>query len=119
MAAATFDFDIEQGATLIRPFRWRDGEGTPIDMTGCKARMQCRPTVSSGNVLLQLTTENGGIELDPTDGLITLTFTAEMTAAITWKKAKYDLEIVAADGVVVRLLQGVIHVSREVTRAIV
>jgi len=114
--AAEFDFSIDQGSTLVRPFRWRDGEGTPIDWTGCRARMQLRPTVQSPIVLLELTTENGGIEIDYKDGLITLNFTPAMTIGKLWRRAKYDLEIVAADGVVIRLLQGVIQMSREVTR---
>lgn len=116
MAAATYDFEIEQGATLVKPIVWKDSSGTPINLTGYTAKMQVRQSVSSPDVLLELSTTNGKIQITPATGTVTLVFDATTTAAITWKRGKYDLELTSTGGTVTRLLEGQIAVSQEVTR---
>jgi hypothetical protein len=116
MAAATYDFTIEQGATLLKAITWKDSNGDPVDLTGYVARMQVRPSATSEDVLLDLSTDNGGLQLTPSSGVVTITASAEDTAALDWRKGKYDLELESADGTVTRLLKGVITVSREITR---
>lgn len=115
MAAAIYDFEIEQGTTINKPFVWKDSLGVPVTLIGYTARMQVRPTVSSTEVLLDATTLNGKIVLSTLGG-VTLTLSALETAAITWRKGKYDIELVSATGIVTRLVQGEITVSPEVTR---
>lgn len=120
MAAKPFKYRIEivQGATLRDTVTWRAGEpSAPVDLTGCTARMQVRDKIASPTVLLELTTENGGISLGGTAGTVTLYLDDEATAAITWTAGVYDLEIVLADGDVRRFLAGVVVVLPEVTRA--
>ncbi|MCY1167378.1 hypothetical protein D9M73_73390 [compost metagenome] len=120
MAAGTYDFvddkAFEIGATLERPIVWQDPAGAAIDLTGYTARMQVRQSIAAAEALLELTTENGGIAITPATGTITLTQTATQTAAYTWKRGVYDLEIVSPSGVVTRLIQGDIETSPEVTR---
>lgn len=117
MAAAQYDFEIEQGATAIWPFVWKDSTGAPVNLTGYTARMQVRQSTSATDVLLSATTENGKLLIDPLLGKTTLGLSATETAALAWRKGKYDLELVSPAGVVTRLLYGVITVSPEVTRA--
>lgn len=109
---------IIQGATLSDVTTWK--AGTPavaVDLTGCTARMQARAKITDTTTpLLSLTTENGGIALGGAAGTVTINMTATATAALTWKSAVYDLEIVFADTTVRRLLAGSISVSPEVTR---
>lgn len=120
MAASTYDFvgdaAIEVGATLDRPLIWKDGAGVVMNLTGYTARMQVRQNVAAADALLDLTTENGGIVITPLSGLITLTQSATLTAAYTWRRGVYDLELIDPDGNVTRLLQGEIETSAEVTR---
>jgi hypothetical protein len=116
MAAATYDFEIEQGATLLKPIVWKDSSGEPVNLTNYTARMQVRQSVSSADVLLELSTSNGKISLAPSTGTITLIFSATTTAAIAWKRGKYDLELTSGDGTVTRLIEGQISVSQEITR---
>lgn len=116
MAAATYDFEIEQGATLIKPIVWNDSTGAPVNLTGYTAKMQVRQSVASEEVLLELSTTNGKIQLTPLTGTITLVFSAATTAAINWKRGKYDLELTSADGTVTRLIEGEINISKEITR---
>lgn len=89
---------------------------TPTDMNGYTARMSIKDKIG-GTVLLSLTTENGRISLDNAAKTITLTITAADTAAITWKKGVYDLELVSTSDVVTKLLSGSVSVEQEVTTA--
>ena len=114
MPAAIYDFEIEQGTTLNKQMVWKDSTGAPVDLSGYTARMQLRPSISSDTVLLDLTTENGGITLGGVLGTITLHFTAAQTAALS-KGGVYDLEMIVG-GNVTRLLQGAVSLSKEVTR---
>ena len=114
MPAAIYDFEIEQGTTLNKGLVWKDSTGALVDLSGYTARMQLRPSVSSDTVLLELTTENGGITLGGATGEIFLHFTEANTSPLT-KGGVYDLEVIIG-GKVKRLIQGAISISKEVTR---
>lgn len=114
MPAGLYNFEIEQGSTLDKGFLWKDSLGNPVNLSGYSARMQVRSKVTSEDVLLELTTENGGITLGGGQGTITLHFTEANTSPMP-KGGVYDLEMVIG-GKVKRLVQGTITVSREVTR---
>jgi len=114
---AKHNITIYQGATLRDVTTWKSGDpAVPVDLTGCTARMQVRQKVESTDVLLSLTTENGGIILGGTAGTVTIYLSATATAALTWKSGVYDLEIEFGTGDVRRLLAGAVVVSPEVTR---
>ena len=86
----------------------------PVDLTGAKARMQIR-TAPGGALLLELTTENQGLVFGGA-GTITRTVSAPETAAFSWTKGVYDLEVEYPDGTVHRYFEGSVTVSPEVTR---
>lgn len=115
MAAAKYNITIEQGATFRMSLVWKDSEGEPIELDGYAARMQIRQFVQSDEVLLALTTENGGIELGE-DGAITVLADAEQTETIADLNGVYDLEMVSADQTVTRLVEGRVRIIPEVTR---
>lgn len=113
---------IYQGATFFESWAWSTAPDessayTPVDLTGCTARMQIRAKIEATTPLLTLTTENGGISLGGTAGTIELLIDADDTAALTWTSGVYDLEIVFPGGQVTRLTYGSVTVSPEVTRA--
>lgn len=116
MPAAKYDFTIEQGATLPLGFSWKSDDGTAVDLTGYTARMQVRQSVGSPDVLLEATTENGLLSISAAQGKVNLLLPPSVTAAITWRRGRYDLELEAPDGTVTRLVEGSVTVSREVTR---
>jgi hypothetical protein len=116
MPAAKYDFTIEQGATFSIGFAWKSDDGIAVDLTGYTARMQVRQSVGSPDVLLDATTENGLLSISAAQGRVNLQLPAGVTAAITWRRGRYDLEVEAPDGTVTRLIEGSINVSREVTR---
>ncbi|TLX54859.1 hypothetical protein DN824_20465 [Stutzerimonas nosocomialis] len=83
----------------------------PVELAGARARMQVRDR--AGALLLDLSTEAGGLVIGT--GRITLTLTAAQTAALTWTEGRYDLEVEFADGTVQRWAEGIATVRPEVT----
>ena len=108
---------ILKGARFDVGWTWTAGD-TLVDLTGCSARLQVRPDVGSSEVLLELTTENGGIVLGGPAGTIDLWLGATKTAALTWESGVWSLEIQYPAGPdhVDRLLEGTITVLSEVVR---
>lgn len=122
MLAGTYNITCDQGSTysLVVTVQYPDAEDPtiyhPWDFTGYTARMQIRRTIESSTVLLELTTETGGIEFtDEDNGEITLTISATETAALT-SSGVYDLEIVSSAGTVSKVIKGVFTLNPEVTR---
>jgi hypothetical protein len=80
--------------------------------------MQVRPTVDSETVVLELTTENGGINLGATNGNINIYVPDEVMQTIAEDMYVYDLELVAPSSnlYVYKILYGNFVVRSEVTR---
>ena len=116
MAAAIYNFIIEQGTTVRRVFRLKDSTNLPLNLTDYKARLQARWSIASPDVLLDATTENGKLVIDPLGGMVSLVLTASDSAALVWRKAKYDLELENPAGDIFRLIKGEIVIDKEVTR---
>ena len=126
MAAGNYSFTIEQGTTFERVFKYKDENGAPVDLTGYDVRMQIRSSYDSVTTLASLTSGSGDFVLSvPIDAVepytttknqIKLTISATNTAAYTFDQALYDIELESETGVVTRLLQGKIKLSREVTK---
>lgn len=110
----TYNYCIKQGATFNRSSVWTDSDGNPINLTDYTARMQLRRSVSSDVIEFELTTENGGIDITPLEGIVAWSMSATETAGLS-ETYVYDLELVLSD-VVIPYLGGTIRVSREVTR---
>ena len=120
MAAGTYDFTIEQGATFSRVLTWRDDAGALVNLTGYTARMHLRTSITAVDPpALTLTDANSRIILGGAAGTITLALTATETAALGTPGAAstfvYDLELVSG-ATVTRLLEGTVTVDPEVTR---
>jgi len=115
MAAGTLDFTIEQGATFNLLLTWKI-DGTPVNITNWTARLAARVDVEDTEVILSLTTSNGGITLGGAAGTISLNQTATQTALLPAGTYVYDLELISAVGAVTRLVQGELNISPEVTR---
>ncbi len=114
--AARLDLVIEAGATFAYSLTWNDAAGTPVDVTGYKARMQFRTDYAATDPFLELTTENGGIVVGAAAGRIDLLISAVDTDAIAEPGGVYDLELESGGGVVTRLLMGGVSISPQVTR---
>lgn len=115
--AGQYNIVADQGSTFSRIIYYKDPANKPIKFGGYTARMQVRATEASSAVILELTTENGGIDLGDTDGSISLYIDDAVTAQLQEGIYRYDLELVAptSDLYVYKLLQGNFAVRSEVT----
>lgn len=118
MAAGKYNIKIEQGSTFNLPMTYYTDstQTTTIDFTGYTWRMQIRSYLQADTVLTELTSENGGIDIDnQSNGLIILKITAADTTLLDFSDAVYDLESV--NGITVdRRTYGSVTLSKEVTR---
>ncbi len=126
VATVVDDSTIELNDLALDQFRAYTTGGTiifnkPFDLTGCSARMQIRDTVN-GKVLLSLSSDplavrDGDIGIEPGLAGIVAKLSPETTAAITWGRGVYDLELVTPDGGVYPVTAvSPVTVAGEVTR---
>lgn len=100
---------IDQGATFSTELNLTDENGDILNLAGYSANSQLRKWYTSTNA----TAFGASINVDA--GTITLTLSANQTAALTAGRYVYDVEI--ADGVSVsRVVEGIITVTPNVTR---
>lgn len=116
----TYKLTIKQGATFRQKFVYKAGTSVaaavPVDLTGFICRAQMRPDYNSTAVRAYWSSENGGIILGAATGEITLFSSAAETELMPAERGVWDLELVAPDGEVLRLLEGNTEVTPEVTR---
>ena len=116
MEPAEYELKIRQGKTLSLEITWSDEDGAVVALSGYSARLQIRETLVATAFLVEMTDENGGIALADTAPNITLSLSATATAAMTWKRGVYDLEVESPGGFVTPLLEGPAILVYEVTR---
>lgn len=116
MPAASYNLTIEQGADFIKSFVLKNSDDTIKDLTGYTARMQIRQYVFSEEVEYEATTENAKLLINVGTGTVQMRFPSSDTSAFTIKRGVYDLELIDSSGQVIRLIQGNVQISREVTR---
>lgn len=110
-------FKIQQGATFRYDIRCLDELGAPIDISDATAKLQFRKTVDDSTVLLELTTENGGLlKYDPIDGVFRVYISDESTTAITWLSSVFDMKVTLLNGDSFRPIEGSASLSKQVTR---
>lgn len=114
MAAGTLDFTIEQGATFNLLLTW-EINNVAVNLTGYTARLQARVDVQDTSTVLSLTT-GAGITLGGAAGTISIDQSATQTALLPMGEYVYDLELIASNATVTRLVQGELNISPEVTR---
>lgn len=110
MTALSYDLMIDQGADFVVSIPILDPDGAPQSLVGWTARGQVRQT-HGGAVVLH--------DLEPVSSAATVTVTvdAASSAAWDWRVGVYDIELVDPSEKVIRLVQGRVIVSPEVTRA--
>ncbi len=84
-------------------------------LAGVTARMQIRSKITDELVILELTTENGGITIDDTAKTITMNISAAATMLLTFASAVYSMELINGSEVT-PFINGVLTLEREITR---
>ena len=113
MAAAEYNFTIEQGANLSIVFTWYDSNNELVDLNSYTGRLKAKINKSDTATVID-STANETLTLGGVLGTVTWTMTAAQTAALTFNKAYYDIELILS-GVVTRFMEGMITNSKEVT----
>jgi hypothetical protein len=116
---ARHDITIYQGANFLLPLIWKTAAGVPIDLTGYTAAMQIRRNVRSKDPLHSMSTELGaGITLGGVAGTIDVEIPPEVSSDFAFRTGVFDLELTPPDGKTIRLIEGKVTVSLEVTRPV-
>ena len=111
MAAGTYNFIMEQGATFTRTLTVKEN-GSAMNLTGYSVASLMRSTHDSGTVVGTFTCTIS----NASGGVITMVMTSSVTGAIEEGIYVYDIEIASGSGTVTRLMEGEITVNPEVTR---
>lgn len=123
MVPGKYDITIYKGGTFKHKITAVDKDGLAVDFSVYDSmRMQIRPlvmTTIAGEIpaaLLELTSGNGGLTVSNSTELY-IGISAAETANITFNTAKYDIELVKNEAVVVvdKFLYGKVYVMEEVT----
>ena len=113
---ARVDLKIYQGSDFSQVVTFlQTAGGTPVDLTGLTGRMQIRQNVISTDVIMDMTTANGRLTFGGATGVVTMTLTATETSTIL-TDGVYDLEFVTSATSASRWLEGLVILSKEVTR---
>jgi hypothetical protein len=119
MKPAIQNLTIYRGSEFIQVIQWLTGDPqTPVDLTGCSARMHIRKSITDEVILCELSTANSKITwLDALNGKLQLHISSVETATFDFMRGVYDLEIVYPLGQpCYRIMQGQILVDYNVTR---
>ena len=129
MPAGKYSFIIEQGTTTQFEIQYKDVNSTPVDLTGYGAKMQIRPSIDSTEAYLTLSSslqaDGTGLNMSgsdgnkpPTSGSIGIIISSTTSSLLNFSQAVYDLEIYSSENPprVVRVLEGQVKLSKEVTR---
>lgn len=112
-----YDILVDQGATLLRSIALKSSAKKPVTISGYTGVMQIRTKTPSPEVILELTTSNSGLEINPTAGTVLIIASPAQTAALEVGKYVYDLELTeTSTGSVTKIIQGNLTVRAEVTK---
>ncbi len=107
MTAGPLDMSCTKGQTFSLTLNVLNPDQSKSSLTIWNSRMQVRDTVSASSALIELSTSNGRITHDVTNGRIVLSLSSSETNGLPVGTAVYDLELVSTVGnSVVRLVQG-------------
>lgn len=119
MSAGSYNFEIEQGVDFSRTFTLKDSLSVAVNISAYTFRLMARNDYGDVTPVISLSTVSppGGIAIvgDGSAGQFTITMSAAATALLNFSSLKYDLESVNG-GVVKRLIEGIITLSKEVTK---
>ena len=110
--AAVANLSIDQGATFTSDITVKDVEGTVFNLTGYTAVAKLAKGYSSTRTRTTMSTT---FATDRTTGVLTISLTANQTAALDAERYVYDVEIVSPTSEVTRVLEGIITVRPEVS----
>tara|TARA_Y100001972_G_scaffold117875_1_gene157358 strand:+ start:397 stop:738 length:342 start_codon:yes stop_codon:yes gene_type:complete len=111
--AAIANLTIDQGATFSSDVTVKDANGNAFDLTGYTASAKMAKGFQSTKTRTSITCT---IQAPATNGLVTLSLTADQTTALDDGRYVYDLEILqTSSSTVTRVIEGIITVRPQVS----
>jgi len=101
---------VDQGADFTTTITLNQDNGQPLNLANYTGAAQLRKHYTSS------TATDFTVELANTTGVVALSLGANTTAGLTAGRYVYDVEITDSDGVVSRIVEGIVTVSPNVTR---
>lgn len=99
---------IDQGSTFASTVEILDENDEALDVTNYQARGQIRKHYSSTNAV--------SFSTSLSNGSLVISLTANQTANMVAGRYVYDIELVDPANTVVRILEGIVTLTPEVTR---
>ena len=94
MAAANYNFNIEQGTAFVISFEYRNDNDEIINLTNWCARLRWKDNEDNIQTFLtNVRNTNYEFSIEPKLGKIILKIPANVTAGYTFSTAVYDLEL--------------------------
>lgn len=113
MIPVTRDFTIYQGSEFEVDIDYQE-EGVDFDLSGYTAQLQIRLKDSSTSTIYDTDDDVDSITIS--GNTVSIRIPAASTAAFTFRRAHYDLEITSDANKTYRILQGVMTLNKEITR---
>lgn len=102
---------VDQGADFATTITLKQDDGTALILGDYTGAAQLRKHFTSSNAT------NFTVELANTTGVVTLSLSSAQTANLVSGRYVYDVEITDGDGVVSRIVEGIVTVTPNVTRS--
>lgn len=115
MAAANYNFTLEQGIPLSETVYITNSDGSMRDLSGFTAKMQIRQYVEHSEVILELSTVNSKISVDLMLGSVSMIFSSEDTELLNYEEVSYDLILYNGSNTF-RALEGKLTVKETTTK---
>ena len=117
--AGTYNFDVNQGATKRFQVTYKDSLNNPIDLTGYQGRGAIKLRASDATPLAEFAVTI----TDPAAGLVSVELPATALSGVALRgqgydqktAAYYDIELYSGSEVI-RLLNGIVNISPEITK---
>jgi hypothetical protein len=111
--AAKADIVIDQGTTFITSLNLTNDAGDVLNLSGFTAEGQVRRWYTSSTAI------DFNIAIpEPTNGIITLSLTANQTLGMTYGRYVYDVITIDSQNNITRIVEGMLTVTPEVTRVV-
>ncbi len=113
MAAADYDIIIEQGSDFFLGLLLKDAKGIPFDLTGVIGAGQVRQDMTDKTAVADFVVT---FSSNRSEGKATISIPSNITSQFSFVTGVYDLEFTYPSGIVKRIMQGNVTLSRAVTQ---